>query len=50
MIARLRGKIVEQKDLAVVLDVGGIFYEVFIPASVAKRWIRPGKRTAASRS
>jgi len=37
MIARLRGKIVEQKDLAVVLDVGGIFYEVFIPASVAKR-------------
>ena len=37
MIARLRGKIVEQKDHAVVLDVGGIFYEVFIPASVAKR-------------
>jgi holliday junction DNA helicase RuvA len=37
MIARLRGKIVEHKDLAVVMDVGGIFYEVFIPASVAKR-------------
>jgi holliday junction DNA helicase RuvA len=37
MISRLRGKVVELKDLAVVLETGGIFYEVFIPASVAKR-------------
>jgi Holliday junction DNA helicase RuvA len=37
MISRLRGKVVELKDLAVVLEAGGIFYEVFIPASVAKR-------------
>ena len=37
MIARLKGKVVEKKDLAVVLDVGGIFYEVSIPASVSQR-------------
>ncbi|NLE64360.1 MAG: hypothetical protein GX606_00350 [Elusimicrobia bacterium] len=37
MIARLRGKVVEHKDLAVTLDVGGIFYEVFVPVSVARR-------------
>ena len=37
MIARLRGKIVEKRDLAVILDVGGIFYEVFVPVSVAQR-------------
>jgi holliday junction DNA helicase RuvA len=37
MIARLKGKVAEKKDLAVVLDVGGIFYEVFVPASVSQR-------------
>ncbi|MBF0123581.1 MAG: Holliday junction DNA helicase RuvA [Candidatus Omnitrophica bacterium] len=37
MIARLKGKVVEKKDLAVILDVGGIFYEVILPASVAQR-------------
>ncbi len=37
MIARIRGKLVERKDLAVVLDAGGIFYEVNVPASVAQR-------------
>ncbi|MBF0569390.1 MAG: Holliday junction DNA helicase RuvA [Candidatus Omnitrophica bacterium] len=37
MIARLQGKIVEKKDLAVILDAGGIFYEVQVPSSVAQR-------------
>ncbi|MBF0387145.1 MAG: Holliday junction DNA helicase RuvA [Candidatus Omnitrophica bacterium] len=37
MIARIKGKVAELKDLAVVLDTGGIFYEVIIPASVAQR-------------
>ncbi len=37
MIARVKGKVAELKDLAVVLDAGGIFYEVIIPASVAQR-------------
>lgn len=37
MIARLKGKIVEKKDLAAVIDVGGIFYEVSLPVSVAQR-------------
>ena len=37
MIARVKGKVVELKDLAVVLDTGGIFYEIIVPASVAQR-------------
>jgi Holliday junction DNA helicase RuvA len=37
MIARLRGKIVEKKENAVVMDVSGIFYEVFVPRSVLSR-------------
>ncbi len=37
MIARLKGKVVEKKALAVILDVGGIFYEVILPSSVAQR-------------
>lgn len=37
MIARVKGKVAELRDLAVILDAGGIFYEVIIPASVAQR-------------
>lgn len=37
MIARIKGIVAELKDLAVVLDVGGIFYEILVPASVAQR-------------
>ena len=37
MIARIKGKVIEQKDLAVVIDVGGIFYEVCLPVSVSQR-------------
>lgn len=37
MIARIHGKLVEKKDLAVVIDAGGIFYEVHVPASVSQR-------------
>ena len=37
MIARIQGKIVDKKDLAVVIDAGGIFYEVHVPASVRAR-------------
>ncbi|MBF0594450.1 MAG: Holliday junction branch migration protein RuvA [Candidatus Omnitrophica bacterium] len=37
MIARIKGNVVELKDLAVIIDAGGIFYEVSIPASVAQR-------------
>jgi Holliday junction DNA helicase RuvA len=37
MIARIKGIVVEQKDLAVVIDAGGIFYEVQVPASVSQR-------------
>ncbi|MBF0618625.1 MAG: Holliday junction branch migration protein RuvA [Candidatus Omnitrophica bacterium] len=37
MIARLKGKLVEKKEHAVVLEQGGIFYEVMVPASVLSR-------------
>ncbi len=37
MIVRVKGKVAELKDLAVVLDTGGIFYELLVPASVAQR-------------
>ncbi|NTV29592.1 MAG: Holliday junction DNA helicase RuvA [Candidatus Omnitrophica bacterium] len=37
MIARIKGHIVEKKENAVVVDVSGIFYEVFVPTSVLQR-------------
>lgn len=37
MIVRIKGVIVEKKDNAVILAVGGIFYEILVPASVAQR-------------
>jgi len=37
MIARIKGLIVEKKENAVVVDVSGVFYEVFVPTSVLQR-------------
>lgn len=37
MIARLSGQIVDKNDLAVVLNVGGVCYEVLVPAPVMQR-------------
>ncbi len=37
MIARIEGKLVEQNDQSVVLDVHGLFYEILVPLSVLQR-------------
>ncbi len=37
MISRLKGKVVERKDNAVVVEVDGLGYEVFVPSSVFQR-------------
>jgi Holliday junction DNA helicase RuvA len=37
MISRLRGKIWEKSPLKVVLDVGGVGYELCVPLSVAEK-------------
>jgi holliday junction DNA helicase RuvA len=37
MIVKLSGQLVEKKDNALVINVQGIFYEVFVPASVLSR-------------
>ncbi len=37
MISRISGKLFEVKDISVTINVHGIFYEVFVPASVAQR-------------
>ena len=37
MIARIKGKIVELKDNALLLDVQGITYRVFVPAASLQR-------------
>jgi Holliday junction DNA helicase RuvA len=37
MISRLTGKVVEQKDNAVIIEANGLGYEVFVPASVFQR-------------
>jgi len=37
MIARLKGKVVEKNTNYLLLDVGGICYEVFLPAAVMQR-------------
>lgn len=37
MISRIRGKVIEKGDNYLVLDTGGICYEVFLPATVMQR-------------
>ena len=37
MIARIEGKLVEQNDQSVVLNVHGLFYEILVPLAVLKR-------------
>src|ERR1044072_3878961 len=37
MIARICGKLLEQKDLTLVVDVNGLSYEVLVPQSVIER-------------
>jgi len=37
MIARIKGKIVEKQSNSLIMDVGGICYEVFVPALVMQR-------------
>jgi Holliday junction DNA helicase RuvA len=37
MIARISGKLIEKKEHSLVIDVGGLFYEVIVPASVFQR-------------
>jgi len=36
MISHICGKLACKKDFSVVLDVGGIFYEIFLPGAVMK--------------
>ncbi len=37
MISRLKGKVVERKDNAVIVEANGLGYEVFVPSSVFQR-------------
>ncbi len=37
MISRIRGKLVERRDQAVILEVAGIYYEVLVSAAVMSR-------------
>jgi holliday junction DNA helicase RuvA len=37
MISRLKGKVVEQKDNALIIEANGIGYEVMVPTSVFQR-------------
>jgi len=37
MIAQICGKLIEKKENSLLLDVGGVCYEVFIPAMVMQR-------------
>jgi len=37
MIVRITGKLFERKDQSLIVDVGGLFYEVIVPASVNAR-------------
>ncbi|MFH0753653.1 MAG: Holliday junction branch migration protein RuvA [Candidatus Omnitrophota bacterium] len=37
MISRLTGKVLAQKDNAVIIEANGVGYEVFVPASVFQR-------------
>ena len=37
MIAKIKGQVVALDDIAVVLDVGGICYEVLVPAPILRR-------------
>ncbi|HRZ40401.1 MAG TPA: OB-fold domain-containing protein, partial [Candidatus Omnitrophota bacterium] len=37
MISKIRGKFIERRDQAVILEVGGIFYEILVSDSVMGR-------------
>lgn len=37
MIARISGKLIEKKDLSLIIEVSGLCYEVIVPASVLNR-------------
>jgi len=37
MIARITGKVQEKDDLRLIIDVGGVSYEVFLPQTVMQR-------------
>lgn len=37
MFSRIRGKLVERTEASVVLDVGGLSYEIFLPPCVAEK-------------
>jgi len=37
MIARITGKVLEKDDLRLIIDVGGVSYEVFLPQTVMQR-------------
>lgn len=43
MIARLRGKLIEANLTAVIIDVNGVGYRVFIPLSTFDKLPRPGE-------
>ncbi|KJJ84075.1 holliday junction ATP-dependent DNA helicase RuvA [Candidatus Omnitrophus magneticus] len=44
MISRISGKVVTQKESALIINNGGIFYEVFVPPAVIKS-LEHGKKT-----
>lgn len=46
MIGRLEGQLFEKEPTRVLLDVGGVGYEVFVPLSTFMRLPDPGKRVA----
>ena len=37
MIVRIAGKLVEKNEQLLIIDVGGLFYEIIVPASVLHR-------------
>ena len=37
MISRIFGRLTEKKENALIIDVGGIFYEIIVPLSVLSR-------------
>ncbi len=37
MITRIAGRLVEKKEQSLIVDVGGLFYEIITPASVLQR-------------
>ena len=44
MIAIVQGEVIEATPIAVILDIGGVGYEIHVPVSTAEKIPAPGKR------